>query len=75
MGQNMARLIAHHWDSLLFVPKASRFLGMNFGTGRGVMQGNPAPPMIFNTVVDTVVRAVLVVVVDHRRRGMGGSGR
>ena len=26
MGQIMARLIAHHWDNLMFVPKANRFL-------------------------------------------------
>ena len=36
MGQNMARLISHHWDSLIFVPKAKGFLETAFGTGRGV---------------------------------------
>ena len=61
MGQNMARLISHHWYKQLFFPKESRFLGMDFGTGRGVTQGNPASPMIFNIVVDAVVREVLKV--------------
>ena len=42
-----------------FVPKASRFLGMALGTRIGVTQGNPASPMIFNIVVDTVLRTVL----------------
>ena len=68
----MARLIFHHWDSLIFVPKASRFLGMVFGTGRGVMQGNPVSPMIFKSVVDTIVRAVLEIVYEPQeaRHGM-----
>ena len=48
-----------------------RFLGFYFSTGRGVTQGDPTSPMIFNIVVDAVVRAVLGVVcrpqvVQHR---------
>ena len=27
MGHNTAHLIFHHWDNLIFVPKAKRFLG------------------------------------------------
>ena len=44
MGQNTVHLIACHWDSLIFSPKARRFLGMVFGTGRGVTRGNPGTP-------------------------------
>ena len=33
MGQKMARLIAHHWDNLVFILKVKRFLGTPFGTG------------------------------------------
>ena len=55
MVQNIAHLIDHHWYSLLFVPNSRRFLGMTFGTGRGVTQVDPASPMIFNIVVDAVV--------------------
>ena len=62
MGQNMTRIISHHWDNKCFVPKASRFLGMYFGTGKGLTQCNPTYHMIFNIVVDAVVRAVLEVV-------------
>ena len=58
MGQNTECLITHHWYSLMFVYKASRLLGMAFVTGRGVTQGDPTPPMIFNTVVDIVVRVI-----------------
>ena len=62
MGQIMARLIAHHWENLMSVRKAKRFLGTSFVTGRGVMQGYPTSPMISNIVVDAVVRATFEVV-------------
>ena len=62
MGQRMARLIAHQWDNLMFIQKAKRFLGTPFVTVRGVTQVDPASPMIFNIVVDAVVRATLEVV-------------
>ena len=37
MGQRIARLIAHHWDNLMFVLKGKRFLGKPFGTVKGLM--------------------------------------
>ena len=61
MGQNTARLIAHNWDSLIFFME-SRFLGTAFGAGRDIKKGDPSSPMIFNIVVDAVLRAVLEVV-------------
>ena len=61
MGHIMARLIANNWDNLMFVPKSKRFLGTPFSMGRGVTQGDPTSPMIFNIVVDAVVRATFNV--------------
>ena len=40
----MAHLTTHHWENFMFIPKVKRFLGTPFGTGRGVTQGDPAPP-------------------------------
>ena len=37
-------------------------MGAAFGTGIGVTQGDPRYPIIFNIVVDVVVRAVFDVV-------------
>ena len=62
MGTNLARLLARYWGRQKIVPKTGRLLSKAFGTGHGVTQGNPASPMIFNIMVDTVVRAVLVEV-------------
>ena len=59
---NLARLLARYWRRQKIVPKTGRLLSKAFGTGHGVTQGNPASPMIFNIMVDTVVRAVLVEV-------------
>ena len=42
--------------------KGDKIIGKESGTGREVMQGYPVSSIIFNTVVDSVVRAFLVVV-------------
>ena len=62
MVHNKACLNTHHWDNLILFPKAKRFLWTHFVTGRGITRGDPVSPMIFNIVVDTVVRATLEVV-------------
>ena len=59
MGPNLSRLLSHYWGRQQIVPKAGWFLGKSFDTGYGLTQGDPAPPMIFNIVVDVVVRSVL----------------
>ena len=73
MGKRMERLVAHHWDNLMFVPKVKRFLWKPFSTGRGVMQGDPHSPILFNIVADTVVRATLELVCGPQEawHGMG----
>ena len=73
MGQITDLLIAYHWDNLMFVPNENRFLGMPLSTVRGVTQGNPMSPMIFNILVDAVVRETLEVVCGTQevQNGMG----
>ena len=46
----------------MIVPKTVKLLGKELRTGRVLMQGDPTSPMIFNIVVDAVVRVVLDVV-------------
>ena len=77
MGPDMARLLAHYWDRQQIVPKSGRFLGKAFGTDRGVTQGKLASPMIFNIMVDAVVREVLEEVcgLQEAQHGMGWAER
>ena len=42
------------------VPKAGRFYGWTFLTERGVTHGDPVYLTVFNIVVDTLVRVVLL---------------
>ena len=64
MGLNLARLLKSYWDHHRIFPNMGKFLRKDFRTGRGVTQGDPVSPMIFNIVVDAVVRAVLDVVCE-----------
>ena len=51
----MAQLLGHYWNKHKIVSKAGKFLERPFGTGCGVMQGDPESPMMYNIVVDMVV--------------------
>ena len=62
----MACLLKSYWGRQRIVAKTGTFLWKDFWTGRGVTQGNPASPMIFNIVMDAVVWAVLDVVCQHQ---------
>ena len=62
LGPNLDRLLTNNCKLNNIEPKLGKFLGKAFETGRGVKQGNPASPMIFNISVDAVVRAVIDVV-------------
>ena len=60
LGPNIQKIIQIYWDRKNVVPKAGRFLGDPFNMERGVTQGGPISPKIFNIVVNAVVRAVLL---------------
>ena len=62
MGPNLARILTSYWDRQRIVLRTGKFLGQEFRTGRGLRQRYPTSPMIFNIVVDAVVRVVLNVV-------------
>ena len=59
MGPNIAQILENYWKRQRIVPKVGKYLGTEIGTGRGVTQGDPTSPMIFNIVVDVVVHVVL----------------
>ena len=59
------------------VERAGSYYGTSFGGERGVTQGNPLSPTIFNAVVDAVVQHwVQGVVEESEARGeLGQEGR
>ena len=46
----------NYWRRLTMVARAGGYYGTAFGGERGVTQGDPLSPTIFNVVVDAVVR-------------------
>ena len=55
VGPNARRLLTNYWRCLTTVARAGGYYRTAFRGERGVMQGNPLSPTIFNVVVDAVV--------------------
>ena len=55
-GPNMIRLVRTFWTNATMVCHASGNYGMPFCAGRGVTQGGPLSPKLFNILVDAVAR-------------------
>ena len=56
VGPNIRRLIQTFWDNAELVCRASGVFGKPFKAYRGVPQGGPVSPRIFNIMVDAIVR-------------------
>ena len=56
VGQQVRRLLWAYWSKSMMVERAGGYYGTGFKGERGVTQGDPLSPTIFNVVVDAVVR-------------------
>ena len=56
VGPNARILLKTYWRRLTMVAIAGGYYGKAFKEDRGVTQGDPLPPTIFNVVVYDVVR-------------------
>jgi len=56
IGPNILRLIKRFWELAILVYRASGYYGKPFKAYRGVTQGSPFSPRMFNVMVDAVVR-------------------
>ena len=60
LGPKIQRLLQRFWGDKEVVMKSGSYCGQQFITERGVTQGAPVPPTVFNIVVDSLVREVLL---------------
>ena len=56
VGPRALCLLCRYWEQLQMVAQVGGYYIVPFGRERGVTQGNPLLPTIFNVVVDAVVR-------------------
>ena len=56
VGPRAQQLLRAYWGKMMMVARAGGYYGGAFKGARGVTQGNPLSPTIFNVVVDAVVR-------------------
>jgi len=60
----MLTLIALQWDKMQVIPKQADFFGIPFYQDSGQITGSILGPLIFNIVVDSVVRYWMTIMVD-----------
>ena len=63
-----------YWERTTMVARTGRYYGKGFKGERGVTQGDPLSPTIFNVVVDAVVRHWLLLA-THEAERRGERGR
>ena len=74
VGDRVRRLLREYWDKTTMVARAGGYYRKGFKGGRGVAQGDPLSPTIFNVVVDVVVRHwVTISVTESETRGGEGA--
>ena len=56
VGPCIRRLIAAIWDGDTLIPKSGGFYGESFHAEHGIRQGDVLSPIIFNIVIDCVLR-------------------
>ena len=75
VGPGARRLLQNYWRRLTMVARAGGYYGTTFKGARGVTQGDPLSPTIFNVVVDAVVRHWLEgLQTTNEEKGATGGG-
>ena len=70
VGPQARRFLRTYWEKSTMVARAGGYYGTRFKGARGVTQGEPPSPTIFNVVVDAVVRHwVTLAVEEAEKRG------
>ena len=72
MGEHMLTLLQSFWAKQLIVGRQGGYNGKPFSASRGVTQGDPVSPTIFNIMFDAIVRYWLSLV-NAWPRQVGGE--
>ena len=77
VGQRVRRLLREYWKKSTMVARSGGYYGTGFKGERGLTQGDPLSPTIFNVVVDAVVRhwVTLAVKEAETQEERGWEGR
>ena len=68
VGPQAWRILRAYWGKSTMVAWAGGYYGTGFKGSRGVTQGDPLSPTIFNLVVDAVVRHRVTLAVEEAER-------
>ena len=72
VGPQARRLLRAYWGEMTMVARAGGYYKEAFKGARGVTQGDPLSPIIFNVVVDVVVRHWVTMALEEvDKRGVG----
>jgi hypothetical protein len=77
VGPLTRNLLVNYWESQQFVARQAGYYGRPFRPGRGLTQGDPLSPLLFNIACDAVIRAWLQEVLPgaDATPGIGGQIR
>jgi Reverse transcriptase (RNA-dependent DNA polymerase) len=67
-GPNIIKILETFWHQLWVAPRQAGFYGPAIKSDRGVTQGYPLSPILFNIIIDAVVRAT-----KHQTRHLDGN--
>ena len=65
VGERVIRMLREYWNKSTMVARSGGYYRTGFKGERGVTQGNPLSPTIFNVVVDAVVRHWVTLVMTE----------
>ena len=77
LGPQARRLLWAYWGKMTMVARAGGYYREAFKGARGMTQGDPLSPTIFNVVVDAVVRHWVTMALEEveKKGGRGIEGR